>query len=49
MNHPATSEFGFKGGFVSRDDGLQRGTFVFSSLTQKAADENRRSQKPPAV
>jgi hypothetical protein len=25
------------------------GTFVFPSLTQKAADKNRSSQKPPAV
>jgi hypothetical protein len=39
----------FKGSFVWRDDGLLAGTFVFPSLTQKAADKNRRSQKPPAV
>ena len=38
-----------KGGFVLRDDGLLPGTFVFASRTQIAADENRRSQKPPAV
>jgi hypothetical protein len=25
------------------------GYFVFPSLTQKAADKNRRSQKPPTV
>ena len=34
---------------VLRDDGLLPGTFVFPSRTQKAADENRRSQKPPAA
>jgi hypothetical protein len=28
---------------------LQADTFVFPSRTQKAADENRRSQKPPAA
>jgi plasmid maintenance system killer protein len=32
-----------------RDDGLLPGFFVFPSLTQKAADKNRSSQKPPAV
>jgi hypothetical protein len=39
----------FKDGFVLRGDGLLPGTFVFPSRTQKAADENRRSQKPPAA
>jgi hypothetical protein len=32
-----------------RDDGLLAAYFVFPSLTQKAADKNRRSQNPPAV
>jgi hypothetical protein len=39
----------FKGGFILRDDGMLPGSFVFPSLTQKAADKNRSSQKPPAV
>ena len=38
----------FCGRGVLRDDGLLPDTFVFPSLTQKAADKNRRSQKPPA-
>ena len=36
-------------GLVLRDDGLIPGYFVFPSLTQKAADKNRSSQKPPSV
>jgi hypothetical protein len=36
-------------GFVLRDDRLLQGYFVFTSRTQKAADKNRRSQKPPAA
>jgi hypothetical protein len=37
------------GGFVLRDDGLLSGYFVFPSRTQKAAEKNRSSQKPPAI